>query len=154
MTDVAAHDMQAPHKPGLLQRAIFMGITALCFVYLYYRLNGAAVREGLSLTEYMSQVFANVAWIPWLFLMVSYSFFYFLIDTLVTTSAVGWFIKKIRYADVLPVRASAYIISIFNEQIGKGAMAYYLNRRHQVPGWEVGSAMLFIMFCETFYLLT
>ena len=154
MTDVAAHDMQAPRKPGLLQRAIFMGITALCFVYLYYRLNGAAVREGLSLTEYMSQVFANVAWIPWLFLMVSYSCLYFLIDTLVTTSAVGWFIKKIRYVDVLPVRASAYIISIFNEQIGKGAMAYYLNRRHQVPGWEVGSAMLFIMFCETFYLLT
>ena len=154
MTDAATQDMQAPRKPGLLQRVIFMGITALCFVYLYYRLNGAAVREGLSLTEYMSQVFANVAWIPWLFLMVSYSFFYFLIDTLVTTSALGWFIKKIRYTDVLPVRASAYIISIFNEQIGKGAMAYYLNRRHQVPGWEVGSVMLFIMFCETFYLLT
>ena len=80
MTDAAAQDMQAPRTPGLLQRVIFMGITALCFVYLYYRLNGAAVREGLSLTEYMSQVFANVAWIPWLFLMVSYSFFSFLID--------------------------------------------------------------------------
>ena len=51
MTEVAARDMQAPRKPGLLQRAIFMGVTALCFVYLDYRLNGAAVREGLSLTE-------------------------------------------------------------------------------------------------------
>ena len=29
----------------------------------------------------------------------------------------------------------------------------YLHRRHQVPGWEVGSVMLFIMFCEVFYLL-
>ena len=96
MTEVAARDMQAPRKPGLLQRAIFMGVTALCFVYLYYRLNGAAVREGLSLTEYMSEVFANVAWIPWLLLMVSYSCLYFLIDTLVTTSALGWFIKKIQ----------------------------------------------------------
>ena len=73
MTEVAARDMQAPRKPGLLQRAIFMGVTALCFVYLYYRLNGAAVREGLSLTEYMSEVFTNVAWIPWLLLMVSLS---------------------------------------------------------------------------------
>jgi len=32
-------------------------------------------------------------------------------------------------------------------------MAYYLNKRHDVPGWEVGSVMLFIMFCEVFYLL-
>ena len=32
-------------------------------------------------------------------------------------------------------------------------MAYYLNRRDQVPGWEVGSVMLFIMFSEIFYLL-
>ena len=67
--------------------------------------------------------------------------------------ALNWFVKPIRYTDILPVRASAYIISIFNEQIGKGAMAYYLHRRHQVPGWEVGSVMLFIMFCEVFYLL-
>jgi hypothetical protein len=53
----------------------------------------------------------------------------------------------------MPIRASAYIISIFNEQIGKGAMAFYLHRRDGVPGWEVGSVMLFIMFCELFYLL-
>ena len=32
-------------------------------------------------------------------------------------------------------------------------MAYYLNKRDQIPGWEVGSVMLFIMFCEIFYLL-
>jgi len=32
-------------------------------------------------------------------------------------------------------------------------MGYYLNKRHNVPGWEVGSVMLFIMFCEVFYLL-
>ncbi|MEE2672273.1 MAG: hypothetical protein VX466_00660, partial [Myxococcota bacterium] len=33
------------------------------------------------------------------------------------------------------------------------AMALYLNRRYSVPGWEVGSSMLFIMFCEFYYLL-
>ena len=113
----------------------------------------AAEREGLSLVDYMSQVFSNVDWIPWLLLMIVYSFLYFSIDTLVVTRALSWFIKEIRYRDILPIRASAYIISIFNEQIGKGAMAYYLNRRDQVPGWEVGSVMLFVMFCEMFYLL-
>ena len=33
-------------------------------------------------------------------------------------------------------------------------MAVYLNRREGVSGWQLGSSMLFIMFCEFFYLLT
>ena len=123
-------------------------------MFLYYRLNGAAAREGLPLLGYMTRVFANVRWLPWLLLMMVYSCFYFIIDTLVVTRALNWFIKPIRYRDILPIRASAYIISLFSEQIGKGAMAYYLNRRDNVPGWEVASVMLFIMFGEVFYLLT
>ena len=140
-------------KPNPVARVVFLIITAICFAYLYYRLNGAAMREGLTLAAYMTEVFASVDWIPWIFLMVSYSLLYFAIDTLVITKALGWFIAEIRYRDILPIRASAYIISIFNEQIGKGAMAYYLNKRDQIPGWEVGSVMLFIMFCEMLYLL-
>ena len=136
-----------------LGRVVFLAITAGCFIYLYSRLNGAAMREGLSLIAYMSQVFANVQWLAWLTLMMTYSGFYLAIDTLVVTKALNWFVATTRYRDILPIRASAYIISIFNEQIGKGAMAYYLNRRDQVPGWEVGSVMLFIMFSEVFYLL-
>lgn len=143
----------APRRKSVLGRVVFLIITALCFAYLYFRLNGAAAREGLTLVTYMSQVFANVAWLPWLALMMGYSLFYFLIDTLVVTRALNWFLAPIRYRDILPIRASAYIISIFNEQVGKGAMAYYLNKRDKVPGWEVGSVMLFIMFCEIFYLL-
>jgi hypothetical protein len=141
-------------RQSTLQRVAMLAVTVLCFVYLYFRVNGAAAREGLPLVEYMSGVFAEISWIPWLLLMMAYSCLYFLIDTLVITKALGWFIKKIRFRDIMPIRASAYIISIFNEQIGKGAMAYYLYRRDRVPGWEVGSVMLFIMFCEMFYLLT
>ena len=137
-----------------LGRLVFLAITLGCFAYLYYRLNGAAARQGLPLTGYMTQVFANVQWLRWLMLMMVYSCFYLMIDTLVVTRALTWFIKPIRYRDILPIRASAYIISLFSEQIGKGAMAYYLNKRDQVPGWEVASVMLFIMFCEVFYLLT
>ncbi len=147
------------HKPAgssrwnTLGRVFFLLITAACFTYLYFRLQGAASREGLTLVEYMVDVFANVQWLPWLLLMMGYSCLFFLIDTLVVTRALNWFVVKIRYRDILPIRASAYIISIFNEQIGKGAMAFYLNRRDGAPGWEVASVMLFIMFCEFFYLL-
>ena len=139
---------------GTAGRLVFLAISLACFAYLYYRLNGAAAREGRSLVDYMVGVFAGVRWVSWILLMVAYSGFYFAIDTLVATRALTWFVTPIRYRDILPIRASAYIISIFNEQIGKGAMAYYLNKRHAVPGWEVGSVMLFIMFCEVFYLLT
>ena len=86
-----------PNKPNPAGRIIFLIITAICFVYLYYRLNGAAIREGLSLTEYMTQVFANVNWIPWLVLMMGYSLFYFLIDTLVVTKSLNWFLAEIKY---------------------------------------------------------
>ena len=141
-------------RPSVWRRIIVVFVTTLCFVYLYYRLAGAAAREGLSLVDYMSQVFANVNWVPWLLLMMTYSCVYLAIDTLVVARSLKWFVKEIPYRDILPIRASAYIISIFNEQIGKGAMAYYLNKRDGVPGWEVGSVMLFIMFCEMFYLLT
>ena len=37
-------------KPNPIGRVIFLILTAVCFAYLYYRLNGAAMREGLSLT--------------------------------------------------------------------------------------------------------
>ena len=142
----------AQNRSGLA-RVLFPAITLLCFAYLYQRLNGAAERDGMTLLDYMTDVFATVSWGAWAALMVSYSIFYFLIDTLVVSRALKWFVTDIRYRDILPVRASAYIISLLNEQIGKGAMAWYLHKRHQVPGWEVGSVMLFIMFCEVFYLL-
>lgn len=152
-TEPAVEAAPGKKKPSPIARFLFLALTALCFAYLYYRLNGAAAREGLSLVGYMTEVFATVDWIPWLALMVCYSLFYFAIDTLVVTKALNWFVADIKYKDIMPIRASSYIISIFNEQIGKGAMAYYLNKRDKIPGWEVGSVMLFIMFCEIYYLL-
>src|SRR5262249_21220898 len=151
---VTDSDAPAPNRSStMLGRLVFFAIAAACFLFLYYRLNAAAAREGLPLVDYMRHVFANVRWLPWLFLMVVYSCVYLAIDTLVLTRTLTWFIKPMRYGDILPIRASAYILSIFSEQVGKGAMAYYLNQRHDVPGWEVASVMLFIMFGEIFYLL-
>ncbi|MBM3778154.1 MAG: hypothetical protein FJW23_07925 [Acidimicrobiia bacterium] len=146
-----------PAKRGgsqTLGRLVFLAIAIGCFLFLYFRLNGAAQREGMSLAGYMTQVFTTVQWAPWLALMMAYSLAYFVIDTLVITQALTWFIKPIRFRDIMPIRGSSYVISLVSEQIGKGAMAYYLNRRDGVPGWETGSVMLFVMFGEVFYLMT
>ena len=104
-------------------------------------------------SDLLSGVFSSVDWVRWLALMIPYSAFFFLIDSLVVWRVVSWFNTRVSYARILPIRASAYIISILNEQVGKGAMALYLNRRDGVPGWQVASSMLFIMFCEFYYLL-
>ncbi|MFP8874580.1 MAG: hypothetical protein VCB42_08630 [Myxococcota bacterium] len=128
-------------------------ITAGCFAYLYTRLDSAAARDGQTLVAYLSGIFSQVNWGLWLALMIPYSAFFFVIDSAVVWAVINWYNTKVHYRDILPIRGSSYILSILNEQVGKGAMGVYLYRRDKVPGWEVGSSMLFIMFCEFYYLL-
>jgi len=140
-------------RPASWQRGIPWLITLVCFAYLYTRLSAAATREDQQVLEYLLGTFQRVDWVAWLALMIPYSAFYFLIDSLVVWRVINWFNARVRFEDILPIRASSYILSIINEQVGKGAMVLYLNRRDGVPGWQVGSSMLFIMFCEFYYLL-
>ena len=137
----------------LWQRALPWLITLVCFGFLWTRVEHAAARAGLDVGTKMARVLAAVRWGPWLALMVPYSLLFLLIDTLVIWRVINWFNAPVRMRDVLPIRASSYILSIVNEQVGKGAIAVYMNRRHGIPGFEVGSSMLFIMFCEFYYLL-
>jgi hypothetical protein len=148
-TDPAA---DAARRQSPLVRLLPWLITVLCFAYLYRRI-AAQTAADQSVLGYLAEIFAAVSWWHWLALMVPYSVLFLLIDTLVLWRVVNWFNARVSYPSLLPVRASAYIISILNEQVGKGAIALYLNRREGVPAWQVGSSMLFIMFCEFFYLL-
>ena len=143
----------AARKAKLWQRLLPLLITAGCFAYLYDRLSRGAAAEGSRLLPYLLKSFENVSWPRWLALMIPYCFLYLLLDSVVVWSVINWFNAKIRYADILPIRASAYILSLVNEQVSKGAIALYLNRRDGVPGWEVGSSMLFLMFCEYYSLI-
>jgi hypothetical protein len=144
----------APRRTPLWQKLAPWAITALCFYLWSRRIQGAAAREGIDVATYMARVIAAVRWGPWLALMIPYSLLYLAIDTLVLWRVITWFNAPVKLRDVLPVRAASYILSIVNEQVGKGAIALYMNRRHAIPGWEVGSSMLFIMFCELYYLLS
>jgi len=150
----SAEGTPARRTPAAWQRAIPWLITIACFTYLYTRLSGAAAREGTTVVAYLLDVFGSVDWVTWLALMIPYSAFFFLVDSAVVWRVINWFNARVRFGDILPIRASSYILSIISEQVGKGAMVLYLNRRDGVPGWQVGSSMLFIMFCEFYYLLT
>ena len=152
MNRIAPSDTAVRRALPIWQRALPWLVTIVCFAWLGNRIAGAAARQGESVSSYLMNVFASVSWGHWLALMIPYSAFFFLVDSTVVWRVVSWFNARVPWTAILPIRASAYIISILNEQVGKGAMALYLNRRHGVPGWEVGSSMLFIMFCELLYL--
>lgn len=140
-------------KPKVWQRLLPFLITLACFLYIYTRLRSAATAQGSTLLTYLLKSFENVDWLRWLALMIPYCCFYLLIDSAVVWKVINWFNAKIRFSDILPIRASAYIISLVNEQVSKGSIAYYLNRRDGVPGWEITSSMLFLMFCEYYSLI-
>jgi hypothetical protein len=134
-------------------RIVIWAITLGCFYLLYTRIDSAAARQGQELLPYLAGVFAEVNWLALIALLIPYSCAFFLLDSVAVWRTVNWFNARVRYRDILPVRASTYILSIMNEQVGKGAMALYLQRRDGVPGWKLGSSMLFLMFCEFYYLL-
>jgi len=144
--------VQRPKRGGFIKKTIPWLITIGCFAFLYTRIAGPAAAQDMSVVAYLASVFASVNWLAWLALMVPYSLFFFAVDSLIVWRVINWFDAKVAYTDILPVRASTYILSILNEQVGKGAMALYLNRREGVPGWKLGSSMLFIMVCELLYL--
>lgn len=155
MREVEEQTSAAPSvrsKPSLIKRVLPWIITLACFAFLYTRIAGPASAQDMSVAAYLGVVFASVNWLAWLALMIPYSLFFFAIDSLIVWRVINWFDAKVAYADILPVRASTYILSILNEQVGKGAMALYLNKREGVPGWKLGSSMLFIMVCELLYL--
>lgn len=143
----------ASRRGGLLGQLVVWGITLACFYVLYTRLAGAAARQGETLVPYFGGVLARVSWLALIGLLIPYSLAFFLLDSLAVWRVVSWFNARVPLRDILPVRASTYILSILNEQVGKGAMALYLQRREGVPGWKLGSSMLFLMFCELYYLL-
>ena len=72
----------------------------------------------------MASVLATLATARWgvfLCLMAPYSLFYFLVDSFVVQQAVSWFNVRVPYREILPVRATTYILSLINTQLGQGA---------------------------------
>lgn len=95
---------------------------------------------------------AGARWGAYLLLMAPYSIFYFLVDAFVVQQAVSWFNVRVPYRDILPVRATSYILSLVNTQLGQGGVAVYLHRRHGLPFWEITGTMVFISFVEVYQL--
>lgn len=149
-------DARAASSPwrGRLLRATTWLLAAGCFWLVFGKIETAAAREGLSTLGYLARFFGDANWLAWLVLMIPYSCFFFLVDAHVTWRVVRWFnAPDFRFRRMLPIRASAYILSLVNEQVGKGAITLYLWRRHAVPAWQALSSMVLLGMMEIYQLL-
>ncbi len=139
---------------SLFFRLLTWSLAAGCFYLVYRRIDTAAQNGELTLMQYLGNFFGDADWILWLMLMIPYSIFFFLVDSHATWRAIKWLnTSKIRLGNILPIRASAYVLSLVNEQLGKGAMSLYLLRRHKIPGWQALSTMIFLAMIEIYQLL-
>ncbi len=146
---------EARHKvKSLLGRAATWLLTFACFYLVYTRIEAAAARDQLTAVEYLVNFFQAADWVTWLAIMIPYSVFFFIVDSHATWRLIRWFnASEIRLVNILPIRASAYILSLVNEQVGKGAMSLYLLKRYKVPVWQAVSSMIMLGLVEIYQLL-
>ena len=105
---------------GLAKLSLWV-VAAGCFYLVYQRSEAAAAQSGQDIWGYLATFFRGVDWWLWLGVMIPYSVFFFLVDSHATWRVVRWVNSDaVRYSDILPIRASAYILSLVNEQVGKG----------------------------------
>ncbi|MEX0942546.1 MAG: hypothetical protein WD002_08375 [Pseudomonadales bacterium] len=154
MTDVPQTEDTARIWRSRLFRLATWLVAFGCFYLVYTRVDAAASRDGLSAIEYLVRFFREASWAHWLMLMIPYSCFFFLVDSHATWRIIKWYnAPTIRLSNVLPIRASAYILSLVNEQVSKGAMSLYLLRRYQVPVWQAVSTMIMLGMIEVYQLM-
>jgi len=80
--------------------------------------------------------------------MIPNTIFYLCWDTLVLKYVIGWFHGDVPYRDLLPVRASSYVVGFFNTNAGRGTLAAYLWRRLDAPFLALGSTVIFLVLTE------
>jgi hypothetical protein len=81
-----------------------------------------------------------------------YSAIYWIIDSACLTWVVRRFNKSLSFREILPIRASMYLLSLINTNLGQGGVAWYLHRKMQVPFLEILSSILFIALLEVYQL--
>jgi hypothetical protein len=130
------------HHHGL-KRILPWIVTILIFASIFRRVPMGKVVDALR----------DVHLLPYLAIMMPYSVVYLLIDTFCLTRVLNWFNTTIAFRDVLPIRATTYLLTLVNSPLGQGGVALYLNRREGIPFLEVASSVLFMMFVELYQLV-
>jgi hypothetical protein len=118
-------------------------LTAAIFILIFRRVPFARFADALRNAEYL----------PFFVALLPFSLFYFALDTVVLWRVVLWFHGELALADLLPVRAVDYLLSILNHRVSQGAMVVYLSRRLSASLLEMASSILFLDFLQKTHLI-
>lgn len=115
-----------------------LAATAAIFAVIFLRIPFGRFADALSR--------AHIA--PFVALIAGFSLAYFAIDTYVLAKMIRWFHGPLAYRDLLPVRASTYLVSIVNTQLAQGALALYVHRRFRTPLGEITGTVALLVLLE------
>src|SRR6516225_3494743 len=108
-----------PGGPSVIRRAIPYAVSLAIFGLIFYRIPMRQVAGALR----------QVPALEFIALFFPYSLFYFAIDSACLTWVVRRFNAAVRIYDVLPIRASMYLLAMINTNLGQGGVAWYLHRK-------------------------
>jgi Lysylphosphatidylglycerol synthase TM region len=134
----------APSKRAtpLWKKALpYVGTIAI-FALIFWRIPMAKVGAALE----QAPVLEFVA------VFLPFSAFFWMIDSLCLTWVVRRFNAPMRFRDIVPIRASMYLLALINTNLGQGGVAYYLYRKAKIPLLEALSSILFIALLEVYQL--
>lgn len=128
---------------GRLARQVLPALlTALIFYLIFRRVSFSRFLGALGEADYRL----------FLALMIPNALAYFAWDTLVLAVVMRWFHGPIRYRDLLPVRAVAYVVALVNPDLAEGATAVYLTRQSGAAFWEIAGTVVFLNWLELTHL--
>src|SRR5208337_2636224 len=140
--DRSADPTQSKRPTPIWKKALpYLGTLAI-FGLIFWRIPMAKVGEALR----QAPVFQFVA------VFLPFSAFYWMIDSLCLTWVVRRFNAPMRFRDIVPIRASMYLLALINTNLGQGGVAYYLHRKAKIAFLEALGSILFIALMEIYQL--
>ncbi|MGC2304481.1 hypothetical protein, partial [Candidatus Binatus sp.] len=141
-TATSRDDVLAARATPAWRKALpYLGTVAI-FALIFWRIPIRKVEQALS----------QVPILDFLAVFMPYSLFYCAIDSACLTWVVNRFNARMRYRDILPIRASMYVLALINTSLAQGGVAYYLHRKAGITFLGALSSVLFIAMLEIYQL--
>jgi hypothetical protein len=117
-------------------------VTLLIFALIFWRIPISRVGAALE----------NVPLVKFFCVFMPFSAVYWVVDSVCLTWVVRHFNAPLRLRDIMPIRASMYLLAMINTNLGQGGVAWYLHRKAGIPFLEALSSILFIALMEVYQL--
>jgi hypothetical protein len=136
-----------PERPARVARALwkralpYVG-TLFIFALIFWRIPMAQVGEALE----------QAPLVKFFGVFLPFCVFYWMMESLCLTWVVRRFNAPLRFRDIVPIRASMYLLALINTNLGQGGVAWYLHLMGKVPFLEMLSSILFIALIEIYQL--